>query len=115
MAEPSSGPYIVADQKTLSSVVLMDPKTQELVDQGADIPLDQILAGPYRSTLKFEDHPDGDVRGIGDMLRREGAPPEGPVTPHRGAATGRRKGWTGLSQGGTFCAPSVPVGRACLC
>ena len=46
MAEPSSGPYIVVDQKTLSSVVLMDPKTQELVDQGADIPLDQILAGP---------------------------------------------------------------------
>ena len=77
----------------------MDPKTQELVDQGADIPLDQILAGPYRSTLKFEDHPDGDVRGIGGMLRREGAPPEGPVVPHRGVATGHRKGWTGLSQG----------------
>ena len=46
MAEPSSGPYLVDCQRSLSSIVLRGPATNELVDGGIDIPLDQILAGP---------------------------------------------------------------------
>ena len=90
MAEPSLGPYVVEAQKSFSSLALKDPETGELVDKGANIPMDQILAGPYRSILSFKGSPgdsDDDVRGIGQMLRREGAPPElAPITPHRGAA-----------------------------
>jgi len=100
MAEPtSSGPFIVEDQRSLSSLVLRDPRTNELVDAGVNIPLDQILAGPYRSLVRFEDR-QSDVRGIGEMLRGEGRPPDGSqATPHRGSGPGRRKGWAGLGAG----------------
>ena len=54
LGEPSSGPYIVVSQSTFSSAKLKDPATGEMVDQGADIPLEQILVGPRRSQLKFE-------------------------------------------------------------
>ena len=76
LAEPSSGPYLVDSQQSLSSVVLRDPVTNTLVDGGVNIPLDQILAGPYRNLVKFGDR-SGDVRGVGEMLRREHAPPAG--------------------------------------
>ena len=66
---------------------------------GADIPLDQILAGAYRSVVKFGDR-DDDVRGLGEMLRGETGPSTGHrVTPRRGTSTGPRQGWTGLAPG----------------
>eukprot|EP00973_Karenia_brevis_P091831 12409363-Karenia_brevis.AAC.1 len=51
---PSMGPYVVVRQNTFSSVVLKDPATGLMVDNGADIPLEQILAGPKRGQLQFE-------------------------------------------------------------
>merc|ERR1712032_602416 len=50
--EASTGPYLVHEQRTPQSVVLKDPSTQELVDKGANIPLDQILAGPVEASGK---------------------------------------------------------------
>ena len=58
MAEPSLGPYLVEAQRSLSSLVLKDPQSGELVDSGANIPMDQILAGPYRSLVKFQNRED---------------------------------------------------------
>ena len=77
-------------------MVLRDPTTFQLVDDGANIPLDQILAGPRRAKLDFPPEEDTEVRGIGQMLPQEGAPPSG-RSGLRG--TGRRKGWSGLSLG----------------
>ena len=51
LGEPSADPYTVVGQKSLSNVVLKDSSTNESVDKGANIPLDQILAGPPRSNL----------------------------------------------------------------
>ena len=44
--EPSQGPYVVVGQSTPNSVRLKDPATDQMVDGGVDIPLEQILAGP---------------------------------------------------------------------
>ncbi len=63
---PSTGPYKVESQPTSTSVRLRDANTGALVDKGAYIPLDQILAGPARANLKFEE--DSEVRGIAQML-----------------------------------------------
>ena len=46
LGEPSRGPYVVVSQSTVNSAKLRDPATGQLVDKGADIPLEQILAGP---------------------------------------------------------------------
>ena len=62
-------------QKTTSSVVLKNPETGELVDEGANIPLDQILAGPRRPLLSFAE--DSDVRSVGAMIRGEGGGAQG--------------------------------------
>ena len=71
-----SGPYIVVAQRSYQSAVLKDPQSGELVDQGRNIPLDQLLTGPRRSKLIFDGEPAG-IRGIGEMLRGEGAPEVG--------------------------------------
>ena len=65
----SSGPYVVVGQSSLSSVRLKDPATGEMVADGADIPLEQILAGPRRGHLHFESVDDG--RSVGEMIRGE--------------------------------------------
>ena len=44
-------------------------ETGEMVAEGADIPLEQILAGPRRSMLQFETVDNG--RSIGQMIRGE--------------------------------------------
>ena len=49
----------------------MDPTTGQLVDGGADIPLEQILAGPMRSKLAFEQGPSGE-RSLGQMISGQG-------------------------------------------
>ena len=97
LGDRRTGPFIVKDQRSHQSVVLMDPATQTLIDGGRNIPLDLILAGPRRSKLAF-DAPQAEVRGIGEMIRGEGAPPvTGLSTLVRG--TGPRKGWAPLGRG----------------
>ena len=54
LGEPSAGPYVVVRQATFNSVQLKDPANGQWVDGGADIPLEQILAGPRRGLLEFE-------------------------------------------------------------
>ena len=95
--ESATGPYVVVDQRSLSSVVLRDLQTNELVDNGANIPLEQILARPRRSKLLFEPDDPSEVCGVGQMTHRGGADPRA----GRLRGTGRRKGWAGLS-GGAF-------------
>ena len=82
MADPAEGPYEVVAQRTTSSVVCKDPQTGELVDEGANIPLDQILAGPRRAPLAFENA--SDVRSVGAMIRRETAEAKKATNPVRG-------------------------------
>ena len=60
-------------QATLNSVELKDASTGEMVAEGADIPLEQILAGPRRSMLRFESVDNG--RSVGEMTRGEKEPP----------------------------------------
>jgi hypothetical protein len=57
LGDRCAGLYIVVAQKSYQSAVLKDPLTGELVDQGRNIPLDQLLTGPRRSKLVFEDAP----------------------------------------------------------
>jgi len=45
MADPISGPYVVAGQSTTSSVILKDPETGVLIDGGANIPVEANLGG----------------------------------------------------------------------
>jgi len=96
MGEPVSGPYMVEEQRTLSSVILRDLRTRELVDGGACIPVDQILAGPMRSKLEFPAPSETEVRGWSHMLRGTGAPLAGRAG-QRGI--GRKRGWSGLGPG----------------
>ena len=70
--EPSSGPYEVVSQPTSTSVVLRHWKEGgdgALVDHGARIPLDQILAGPQRRAIAFET--EDEVRGVSKMILEE--------------------------------------------
>ena len=97
LGDRCSGPYIVVAQRSYQSAVLKDPASGELVDQGRNIPLDQLLTGPRRSKLVFDDEP-SEIRGIGEMLRGEGAPEAGRTGALiRGA--GRKKGWRSLAPG----------------
>ena len=57
LGEPSAGHYIVDKQSTCSSVKLRDPATGEWADERADIPLEQILAGPRRSQFSLLKNP----------------------------------------------------------
>ncbi len=76
----------------------MDPATGEMVDKGAHIPMEQILCGPKRGTLEFEQSRED--RSIGQMVggadRPEGPPPEVKAT---GWKASKRKGWTSLRRG----------------
>jgi len=65
-SSPCSGPYIVVSQPTTTSLILMDPTTQQMVDKGRSIPLDQIVAGPRRARLEFE--AENEIRPYSDML-----------------------------------------------
>ncbi len=102
LAEPAAGPYQVVEQRTLSSVVLRDPATGALVDEGANIPLDQILAGPRRALVRLDR--DSDVRGIGSMVRQEGLDAGYAKVP------GKRTGWGGLAPGAMVAYQTTPQG-----
>ena len=97
LGEPSKGPYVVVRQATFSSVVLRDPATGELVDEGANIPLEQILVGPRRSLLKFETQ--DDKRSVGDMLSSPDNKPLPPVVKAAGWKLSKKVGWNDLRRG----------------
>ena len=59
---PSRGPYKVHCQPDPFNLILKEPDRDVLVDGGAKIPMDQILAGPRRARLEFAD--ESDVRPI---------------------------------------------------
>ena len=61
------------------------------------MPLEQILAGPRRSAVRFS--PENEVRGIRDMLERKGAPEKQVWKP------GRKAGWGDLARGA--CVPGA--------
>ena len=82
--------YEVVGQNTTSSVVLKDPETGELVDEGMNIPVEQILAGPRRPALRISE--ESDLRSVGAMIRGEGTT-DGQVRP------GKRAGWGNLAVG----------------
>eukprot|EP00973_Karenia_brevis_P057721 8029201-Karenia_brevis.AAC.1 len=90
------GPYVVVRQDTFSSVVLKHPATGQMVDRGADIPLEQIPAGPRRGQHQFEQCQAN--RSIGQMISGN----ESDI-PHEVKATGwkpgKKKGWKGLVRG----------------
>ena len=97
LGEPSAGPYVVVRQETFNSVQLKDPATGAWVEGGANIPLEQILAGPRRSMLEFEEA--RGERSLGSMIteRNEmGLPPEVKVA---GWKPGKKKGWLRLARG----------------
>ena len=101
LGEPSSGPYTVVSQTTLNSVKLKDSEGQ-LVDKGADIPLEQILVGPRRGHLQFERSNEGD-KSIGQLVAGEAESelPEG--VKATGWKPSKRKGWRGLTKGMVVC------------
>ena len=93
LGEPSTGPYVVAGQSSYNSVRLRDPATGQSVDGGADIPLEQILAGPKREALKFEPSEDRRIDQMVAGEQVEGLPPNVKAT---GWKPGKKKGWQGL-------------------
>ena len=92
---PCSGPYIVEEQPTTTSLVLKDPQSGKLVDGGAKIPLDQIVAGPRKARLRFEE--EEDVRPYSQMVGRDSLPVTEPL--RRGGTPSRTTGWGGCIKG----------------
>ena len=70
---------------------------RDRVDNGADIPLEQILAGPRRGLLQFEKS-EGD-RSIGQMVTGDGTDNLPPRVRATGWKAGKTKGWRGLTKG----------------
>ena len=69
---PCSGPYVVHSQPSPASLVLCEPVGGALVDNGRLIPLDQIVAGPRRARLEFEQAAnETDVRPMSAMMDGE--------------------------------------------
>merc|ERR1712185_356997 len=87
---PSRGPYVVDSQPNQFNLILRDPETDQLVDKGAQIPLDQIVVGNHRARLQFADDEEGDVRPMSVLLdgNRDA---RGDLS--FGYLAGRRKGW----------------------
>ena len=92
---PCSGPYIVEEQPTTTSLILKDPQSGKLVDGGAKIPLDQIVAGPRKARLRFEE--EDDVRPYSQMVGRDSLPVTEPL--RRGGTPSRTTGWGGCIKG----------------
>ena len=96
LPEPSSGPYEVVSQPTSSSLILKKPGSDELLDGGAHIPLDQLLAGPPRPVIAFSET--DEVRGIGRMIQEQEAN-AGRAPGRAGQAAGKQRGWGPLAPG----------------
>ena len=97
LGEPSAGPYVVVSQTTFSSARLKDPATGEWVDDGVDIPLEQLLVGPRRSLLKFE--PSQGDRSIGQMMAGDASANLPAEVKAAGWKSSKKKGWKGLVKG----------------
>jgi hypothetical protein len=96
--DPSAGPYAVVRQPTNTSFVLANPATGQLIENGANIPMDQVISGPSRAKLEFPPEEDSEQRPLSQML--SGVPgPESPVATRQALATGRNKGWSALTLG----------------
>ena len=74
---------------------LKDPATGRWVEDGADIPLDQILGAPKRSQLAFER---SEGRSIGDMVAGKGNDRLPPFVQASGWKPAKKKGWKGLTK-----------------
>ena len=98
LGEPCSGPYVVVSQSSFSSAKLKDPATGKMLDDGADIPLEQILAGPRRGQLHFEEG--RGERSIGEMVDGNGDSDLPPQVKASGWKHGKKGGgWTTLAKG----------------
>ena len=94
--EPSTGPFEVVEQRRSGSAVLRNIATGELLDGGANIPMDQILVGPVRARIELEE--DDEVRGFPQMLREAEEKNSGKDSTGRGGfKTGPKLGWGPLS------------------
>ena len=78
------------------NLILKNPETGELVDNGVRIPLNQILAGPRRAKLAFAVKDESDVRPLSQMLESTRTA-SGDFTKEYLA--GRRRGWGTLAKG----------------
>ena len=76
-------------------MVLADIETGVEISNGESIPLAQIVVGPRRSQVEFEEP--SEVRSVGAILRGENAPPaQSPMSS--GYKAGRVKGWGPLNR-----------------
>ena len=91
---PSRGPYKVHSQPDQFNLILKDPERDNLLDGGAKIPLDQILAGPRRARLEFAD--EADFRPISKLI--EGTR-DATGALSSGYLAGKRVGWGPLATG----------------
>ena len=80
----TKGPYIVKGQRTFQSVILEDVHGN-LVSNGDNIPLSEILPGEKPKAVQIED--DSDVRPLSAMLAQEQKHPK---------KAGQKAGWYGL-------------------
>ncbi len=71
------------------------------MDEGANIPVEQILAGPRRPPLKFAS--DSEVRSVGAMVR-------GDEGVRAGVKPGKRAGWGSLAPAAYFVYQTAPNG-----
>ena len=88
---------MVVSQSSFSSAKLKDPATGEMVDFGADIPMEQLLAGPRRGALRFETDDSG--RSVGQMIAGKGVTDLPPQVKATGWKHGRSKTWITLAKG----------------
>ena len=91
---PSRGPFKVHSQPDPYNLILKEPDKDVLVDGGAKIPLDQILAGPSRARLEFAD--ESDLRPYSELI--EGTR-NASGTLSSGYRAGVRGGWGPLATG----------------
>ena len=92
---PSRGPYVADSQPDRFNLIWRDPETNQLVDKGARIPMDQIIAGPRRARLQFA--AETDARPMSQLI--EGSQYGPGVKKPSGKLAGRRVGWGPLARG----------------
>ena len=76
---PTFSPYMVESQPDPFNLILREPQSQSLVDHGARIPLNQIMAGSRRARLHFEQ--ENDLHSVPEMIESK-RNPDGRCTKH---------------------------------
>jgi hypothetical protein len=80
-----------------------------LLDEGALIPLDQIIAGPRRARIEFEkDQSHNEVRPFSDLLNHSALPVTAPL--RTGGYASKSKGWGSLAPGAEVAYQVHPTG-----